>query len=508
MNYLILKYKRGIEMKKIISFIICLIIAFSFVIPASAAEVASVKVTASSENVKVGDNVTFTVSLSGTASATSALADFSFSDKFTAVSAEWITAGNPAVKDFDVNGKAGVIAYEAANNFNGNYCKIVLKAKESATTAQALNVSVTLKSGDSNVFTGNGSKGVKIVCATHTFGDWGVVDKVTCVKNGSEKRTCSICGTVETRVVNATGHKFENPTITKEATCTEDGEESGVCLNCGEPSTNVIKAKGHKFGEWTQTTAATCTDKGLEERTCSVCSYVEEREIKALGHTFSDPKVVKEATIASTGLIVGVCDRCDKATRQIIPCSVTDEKTGIYFETNEGVFELGTKMKVEEIVSDSEDYESIKNAVSDITEKFAAYNISAELSGEAVQPKGTLNISFKIPEGFSKNLAIYCITAEGNKQLVESTVSRDGKTVTVKLSSLGNDYVICDLAKEEAEEPTDNTDKSDTDKKPVKGDNDKKDGNNILWIIIAVIIAIIVIGGIILAILLKKKSNK
>lgn len=82
------------------------------------------------------------------------------------------------------------------------------------------------------------------------------------------------------------GHKFGEWIVIKEATCTEDGTEKRTCAVCGAEETRTIDAPGHEFTEWTTVKAATCTEKGSETRSCTRagCTTIETREIKALGH--------------------------------------------------------------------------------------------------------------------------------------------------------------------------------------------------------------------------------
>ena len=49
---------------------------------------------------------------------------------------------------------------------------------------------------------------VAIAAAGHDFGEWETETAATCEEEGSETHSCKICGTVEKRVVPATGHKW------------------------------------------------------------------------------------------------------------------------------------------------------------------------------------------------------------------------------------------------------------------------------------------------------------
>lgn len=329
------------------------------------------------------------------------------------------------------------------------------------------------------------------------MGAWSQSKAPTCTEKGEEKRSCSKCSHTETRAINALGHSFSNPTVTKQPTCTETGIESGKCTRCGQTTTNTIKAKGHKFGNWEDVKAATCTEGGTKERKCSACGTAETKATDALGHDFENPTIVKEPTISTTGLKEGKCKRCGEATSEVIPCSAKDETTGTVFEANEGVFAAGTELKVEEIKTDNPTYALAKNILKDVCGEFKLYNIAAVLNGAEAAPNGEVKTTFNIPDGFGKDIALYAVKADGTSEKIDCEISEDGKTLTAKLSALG-DYAICKLGESK------NTDNNTAEdgialEKPEKS-------NTALYIITAVC-AVVLIGGVAVFIIIKKKKS-
>ncbi|NLX79242.1 MAG: hypothetical protein GXY95_05100 [Clostridiales bacterium] len=127
---------------------------------------------------------------------------------------------------------------------------------------------------------------VVIPARGHKFGDWQVVNAATCVANGLEKRTCSVCEFSETRAIPAHGHTVEIIEA-KEPTCTEDGHTLGVyCSVCEKTfiESEKINALGHLY-EVVPAVPATWTKTGLTEYTqCSRCgdkkSYPESTPTK------------------------------------------------------------------------------------------------------------------------------------------------------------------------------------------------------------------------------------
>lgn len=157
-------------------------------------------------------------------------------------------------------------------------------------------------------------------CDTHSFGDWTVTTPATCTTDGVETRTCSVCGAVETQVIEATGHRFGAWTVAKEATCLETGLSTRICPDCDTVETLTIDAKIHQFGEWIVSTPATCTEDGTESRICSLCDTEDTRTINALGHDFGEWTVAKAATCTTDGESVSHCKRegCNETQTMVI----------------------------------------------------------------------------------------------------------------------------------------------------------------------------------------------
>ena len=328
----------------------------------------------------------------------------------------------------------------------------------------------------------------------HKYGSWTTTTEATCTAQGTQTRTCSTCGNKETKSIAALGHSFSNPTVTKQPTCTESGEKTGKCSRCGQTTKESIKPTGHKFENWADETAATCTTGGVQKRTCKVCKTEEKRNTDALGHDFESPVILKEPTIYSAGLMQGKCKRCGETTEQKTPCTYNDENSGIKFETDEGVFAEGTQISIESIDIKSEVYESAKNILSEISGEFTIYDISALLNGAKVQPNGKVKVSFEIPEGYGKDVAVYYVGDDGTYEKIDGTISEDGKTIIAELEHFSL-YAVCKIG-------TDNADETSND----IATGTQNNSNNILWIIISVI-AVIAIGIVAILILIKKKKQ-
>ncbi len=325
---------------------------------------------------------------------------------------------------------------------------------------------------------------------SHTFDSWSRTKEPTCTEKGLEVRTCSVCEISLSKTIDALGHQLQNTTVTREPTCSRAGSKTGNCTRCNKQVSVEIPKTEHSFGEWEVKKAATCTEKGLNERKCATCSKTEKQDIELLGHSYNEHKIIVEATISSTGIKEAKCNNCDKVVKEVVPCSVSDEATNIYFETSEGVFLEGTEIKVAEITKTNSDYSTAKVALTGVSQQFKLFNINAYLKGKSIQPNGEVVVTFAIPQEYGKNVAIYNITEDGNKELVQSVISEDGKTVSVTLSHFSL-YALCNtIAKSGA----------------TGFDEDVEDDGNTGAIIIFVIVIALVIG-LSAAILIYKKRT-
>lgn len=168
----------------------------------------------------------------------------------------------------------------------------------------------------------------------HKYSNWVVIEPATTQKEGTQKRTCTICKNEEVKTIaklksenktntsnlsnktnNSNSNKVNNTTntinntnntitnktnegkknevnnntvghthsyteanITKEATCTESGTKELKC-SCGNTKTESIPAKGHNYGEWIVLEEATVEKEGTKQRECKNCGEVEKESI-------------------------------------------------------------------------------------------------------------------------------------------------------------------------------------------------------------------------------------
>ena len=128
----------------------------------------------------------------------------------------------------------------------------------------------------------------------------------TCTTDGKTAGShCSVCNKVikAQTVIKATGHKYGSWTVTKAATCTEDGSQKRSCTVCGNTETQTIKATGHKASGWMIDKQPDIGEKGSKYKECTVCGKVlQTAEIPALGaKDISGAKVTVASKVTFTG---------------------------------------------------------------------------------------------------------------------------------------------------------------------------------------------------------------
>ena len=161
---------------------------------------------------------------------------------------------------------------------------------------------------------------------SHTWGNWTITKEPTCAETGTQTRTCTGCGQVETATIVKLAHTPGTAaTCTTAQFCTvcgekladalghswvEDGteEKCGTTINkykcnrgnCTETKTEAVGNATH-VGGTTEVAAvdATCMTAGTTAGTkCSNCSVILSgcETVPALGHDFADTWTITDAT--------------------------------------------------------------------------------------------------------------------------------------------------------------------------------------------------------------------
>lgn len=121
-------------------------------------------------------------------------------------------------------------------------------------------------------------------------------------------------------------------------------------------------------------------------------------------------------------------------------------------------FSENTVVAIENVV-DAEKTTTISEKLKEKVSQFIAYEIKATNNDESVQPSGTVNATFKIPEGFDADkVELFYISEDGEVEKIEVTVDEEAKTITAELTQVGT-YVVGEKAEIE-ETAVDNEEKA------------------------------------------------
>ena len=161
----------------------------------------------------------------------------------------------------------------------------------------------------------------EISAGGHSFGEYYIIENVSCTNDGKKARHCSSCDFTEYEIIAKTGHSPSETVKEKETeeTCTGVGYYEAVvyCETCSSQISRTsvyVSPKGHSFGEYTVTNTPACATEGLKERSCSNCGLTESEKIPAIGHTpdIAVKEKVTNATCTGVGYYEAVvyCKTC------------------------------------------------------------------------------------------------------------------------------------------------------------------------------------------------------
>lgn len=122
-------------------------------------------------------------------------------------------------------------------------------------------------------------------------------------------------------------------------------------------------------------------------------------------------------TMTSYVIINGIDNIEDTNTNNdnnVKPVTVTDNKTNIKLETNDGVVPSNTVLEVQPI-TEGKIFDNVKKVLSNVN-KFKAFDITLKSNGVEIQPNGKVKISIPIPQDFdTSKLMVYRVEENGQK---------------------------------------------------------------------------------------------
>ncbi len=319
-------------MKKIVALLICVLLVAALAIPVFAADDTVVTITPNKATVAPGEEVTFTVTVSGE----NAYNAFGLLLKYDKTQFEIVegkcTVGHAATSQFSAK-RGFVLAFEEPEAFEGTVGWFTLKAIAECPVEAVVNATPSVKNGGTTIAASVGA-GVVSITGEHGFGAWTpngdnhvhtcskcgaeetgehsmvkgeVTQQPNCTTEGKQNATCSDCGlTTSVSIPTNDNHSWNAGEITTEPKCGVEGVKTYTCQhNAEHTKTEVIPALEHKYEA--VVTAPTCEEKGYTTHTCSVCkdSYVDTY-VNPTGHNYK-PEVTKEATCKDEGVRTYTC---------------------------------------------------------------------------------------------------------------------------------------------------------------------------------------------------------
>jgi len=149
----------------------------------------------------------------------------------------------------------------------------------------------------------------------------------TCTEAGQTGGShCSVCGQIIDfpTYIDPLGHRWNEGEIQNDPTCIADGRNLYTCTVCGETKTEFIPATGIHTVVVDPAVEPTCTEAGRTEGShCSVCGEIlSGTSIAALGHNWAEGALTPDPTNAEKTVLTVYCERCD-ATRTLKLSGVT-----------------------------------------------------------------------------------------------------------------------------------------------------------------------------------------
>ena len=224
-------------MKKCLLLLMCVLLLGAVTLSASAEGDTVISVTPSAASAYQGDEIVFTVSVSGTNAYTSLGFILSYDKSaFELVSYEGITPSGAQIAYFDSTEELYALAFSSATAYSGELMTFTLRVLDAAQIGAAYTVTGTpsVSNGTDTVSCAASAASVSVACS-HSYGAWTYAD------DSSHTRTCEVCGNTETA-----SHNWSS-VVTTEPTCTSEGVRTYTCADCGATRTESIPVTSHTY---------------------------------------------------------------------------------------------------------------------------------------------------------------------------------------------------------------------------------------------------------------------
>ena len=154
----------------------------------------------------------------------------------------------------------------------------------------------------------------------HKYSSWEKAD------DNTHKRTCSVCGDVETA-----DHDWRN-WISVQPSCKDEGERTYRCSVCNDEKTEPIeKLTEHFWGDSWFSVEPTCIDAGEMTYRCAICSITKTEKVEKREdwHSYGDWESVDEETHKHSCSLCGVEETKPHKWHEVFSLEPTCNDTGI-----------------------------------------------------------------------------------------------------------------------------------------------------------------------------------
>ena len=184
--------------------------------------------------------------------------------------------------------------------------------------------------------------------AAHTFGNWEVVTEQTCVQDGVQERTCTVCGYIQEQKLPATGEHEYEIAVQIEGDCITDEQTAYKCKHCSKMYEEIgdkDPSKHHSTVFACGSHCASCApNTAAADHAAAACGlsghYICDGQDHIQCTIPVDENMTFEETADGTGMILTGFEAAGTETEILVPAYVEGKPV---VEIADGVFDASTE---------------------------------------------------------------------------------------------------------------------------------------------------------------------
>ena len=190
--------------------------------------------------------------------------------------------------------------------------------------------------------------------AAHTFGNWEVVTEQTCVQDGVQERTCTVCGYIQEQKLPATGkHEYEIA-VQIEGDCITDEQTAYKCKHCSKMYEEIgdkDPSKHHSTAFACGSHCASCApNTAAADHAAAACGlsghYICDGQDHIQCTIPVDENMTFEETADGTGMILTGFESAGTETEILVPAYVEGKPVVEIADVFDGILtDIGAWMK-------------------------------------------------------------------------------------------------------------------------------------------------------------------